>query len=148
MMMKKLNWGWGIAIFYSLFVLVMVGAVVKSSQLGVDLVQEKYYDADIAYEEFRQSRANASVLDSPPAVRVYAAEEYISIDFHSQWSRIEGKIQMYNPSDVMADKVFDIEMSQGLMKLPTSGLKKGRYTVKMTWEGDGKPYYIENTVVI
>ena len=146
--MFKLNWGNGIAIFYTLFVLVMVGAVIKSSQMGVDLVQEEYYDADIAYESFRQKRANAQNLEVSPSVAVHHESQFISIDFEDIWSNVKGTVQLYCPSDQDADMTYQIELHNGQMNLPISDLKKGRWKVILNWEGDGVPYYSENNIVI
>ena len=146
--MIKLNWGWGIAIFYSLFVIVMVTAVVKSSMMGVDLVQEQYYDADLAYESFRQSRVNTENLESRPSIKVYSKDNYISIDFMNNWQEIDGTVQMYRPSDGGADKVYSIQLKDGKMQVPTGDLISGRWKIKMTWKGDGTDYYMEDSVVI
>lgn len=146
--MIKINWGWGIAIFYTLFVIVMVTAVVKSSMMGVDLVQEEYYDADIAYESFRKSRANAENLTSPPSITVFSKDQYIGIDFKENWKKIDGTVQMYRPSDGTADKIYDIKLREGKMQLPTGELISGRWMIKMTWKGDGKEFYMEDSVVI
>lgn len=146
--MLKINWGTGIAIFYTLFVVIMVSAVVMSSRMGVDLVQEQYYDADIAYESFRQKRANAQELESSPSVAVHHKSQFINIDFDSIWSNVKGTVQLYCPSDQDADISFQIELKDGQMNLPIGDLKKGRWKVILNWEGDGIPYYTENNIVL
>ncbi|MDX1685878.1 MAG: FixH family protein [Saprospiraceae bacterium] len=146
--MFKLNWGWGIAIFYSLFVVIMVAAVVKSSIMGVDLVQEQYYDADIAYESFRQSRANAEKLSTPPSIQVYNKSQTINIDFNNNWKQVDGTVKMYRPSDKYADRSYEIDLSKGVMKISTQGLKPGRWKIQLTWKGDGVPFYMENSIMI
>jgi hypothetical protein len=146
--MFKINWGTGIAIFYTLFVVVMVSAVVMSSRMGVDLVQEQYYDADIAYESFRQKRANAEDLDKTPAVSVHHKSQFINIDFDNMWSEVEGTIQLYCPSDDDSDITYKIKLEEGQMNLPIGELKKGRWKVLLNWDGDGTSYYTENNIMI
>ena len=144
----KLNWGSGIAIFYGLFVLVMVGAVIKASQLGVDLVQEKYYDADIAYEEFRQKRENAKALESQPQVQVLNRSETLVLDFKGLWVDVKGTVRLYRPSDKYADLTFPLRLEDKTMSLSTEKLKKGRWKVILDWKGDGEPYYMETDIVL
>ena len=47
----KLHWGHGIAIFYSLFVAVLVFQVIRSTAYDNSLVSEAYYKDDINYQQ-------------------------------------------------------------------------------------------------
>ena len=143
----KLNWGTGIAIFYSLFVVVMIFAVVRSSQLGVDLVQEKYYDADIAYESFREKRSNASKLEQPPVIQVYHSKEILTVRFDTS-AEVQGTVKLYCPSDKFSDKTYPLRLENGTMFIPIQGLKSGRWKVLLDWKEHNVPYYIENDVVL
>jgi hypothetical protein len=49
----KLNWGTGIAIFYGLFMVIMITFVVMSRNVDHSLVMEDYYEADINYQEHK-----------------------------------------------------------------------------------------------
>jgi hypothetical protein len=143
----KLNWGTGIAIFYGIFVVIMVIAVVKSSQLGVDLVQEKYYDADIAYESFRVKRSNALSLEHPPQIQVFHKKGFIELDFESSNS-VTGTVKLYCPSDKYSDKTYKLDLNNGHMQVPIQGLKSGRWKIILDWEAESTPYYMENDIVL
>ena len=126
----------------------MITAVVKSSQLGVDLVQDNYYDADIAYESFRQKRSNATELTELPQIQILNSTQEVIIDFGVQWSKVNGEVIMYSPSSTARDKKFDSRVVEGKMRLSTEDLTSGKWTLKLDWKGDGIPYYMENTVII
>ena len=46
-----MNWGWRITIVYSLFALTMIGAVIYSTTLDVNLVEEDYYEKEVNYQQ-------------------------------------------------------------------------------------------------
>ena len=68
----KINWGSGIAIFYSLFVITMVYAVVRSTQFDNSLVSDHYYADDLKYQERFDKLSNAQNLKED--LKIQAAE--------------------------------------------------------------------------
>lgn len=145
----KLNWGTSIAIFYTFFVIVMVGAVIKATQMGVPLVQEEYYDADIAYESFRIKKANAAKLHQKPEIQVGNQGRIINVQLPSDTKLRTGSIQLYRPSQTGEDRMISLKLdSQQRMIIPTEGLIPGRWTVKLEWDSQGTPYYFEEDIVI
>ena len=145
----KLNWGTSIAIFYSLFVIVMVVAVIKATQLGVPLVQEEYYDADMAYESFRTKKANTAKLHQKPEIQVGSEGQIINVQLPENTKLRSGSIQLYRPSQTGEDRLIALKLdSQQRMSIPTKGLVPGRWTVKLEWDSQGTPYYFEEDIVI
>ena len=144
----KLNWGTSIAIFYGLFVIVMVGAVIKASQLGVPLVQDEYYQADINYEEFRTKRQNALKLEEGPKVMVKHQTGQVVVDFPDQ-KGIKGELQLYRPSQTGVDHIMPITVNDsGLMIIPLEKIQKGRWTIKLDWTSSDVGYFWEDDIVI
>ena len=144
----KLNWGTSIAIFYGLFVIVMVGAVIKASQLGVPLVQDEYYQADINYEEFRTKRQNAMQLEDGPKVMVKHKTGEVIVDFPDQ-AGIKGKVQLYRPSQTGVDHIMPITVNDsGYMVIPFEKIQKGRWTIKLDWTSSDVGYFWEDDIVI
>jgi len=65
----KFNWGMGIAIFMTCFIIFIVSFVVKSSFLNTDLYAEDYYQQELDYQDIIDAKVNA---------RVYKGDFYIS----------------------------------------------------------------------
>lgn len=58
----KLSWGTGIAIFYSVFVIVLVFVVVKSTSIDNALVTDDYYKKDLEYQTQIDKQVNSQGL--------------------------------------------------------------------------------------
>lgn len=146
----KLNWGNGIAIFYICFMIAMIFMVVKSAQNRVDLVQENYYEKDLNYEAFRQSRANAKAMVDPIQVSYLAKERHLSISFPSAMQNAIGEIALFRPSNKYMDKKYHLKLddqSQMTISLPPD-MRKGLWYVKVDWIHQDKSYYSEQSIVL
>ncbi|MBX2814504.1 MAG: FixH family protein [Saprospiraceae bacterium] len=146
----KLNWGTGIAIFYSLFVLAMISAVVKSCHNETHLVQENYYAKDLAYEGFRMARANARALSDPIMVD-QMGREALQVQFPKNMQNVKGEVHLFRPANKYQDKIVPIVLDDGnQMRVPLDeGTRSsGKWVLKVTWENDAVPYYHEEIVVL
>lgn len=144
----KLNWGNGIAIFYSLFVIVMVSMVVKASQININMVQENYYDQDLNYEEFRKSRQNGL---TPGALNIYYTPNAgnVQIGFPEGEQKITGVVKFYRPSNNGWDKSMTIALDdQNRMEIPVDQMPRGYWKILVHWETDGKSYYKEEPLIL
>lgn len=145
----KLNWGWGIAIFYSLFVIIMVGMVIMSSRQEINMVQDHYYEKDLNYEAFRKSRQNASELASKSMVTYDAGRKSISLEFPETLLQVEGEVTLYRPSSQSMDKKWPVRLNDaGIMEITTENLLPGLWRVLVDFKSAGKSYYHEQVVVI
>ncbi len=138
----KLNWGSGIAIFYSVFVLILVGFVVYASQQGVNMVDRSYYDQDMAYEEFRQKRNRGRKLASSIKLEVKDAGKLV-IGFPQQMKVESGHIHLYRPANHFDDKKINLQSGQNEIEVDISGLPGGIWLAKVDWVSDGQSYFIE-----
>ncbi len=144
----KWNWGTGIAIFYTTFVIVMVAMVVSASRKDVNMVQDNYYDKDLHYEAFRQSRENSRSL--PLRIEWNAAERHIQIHFPDDMQDLSGSVTLYRPSDRRLDRIFMLNHETPLptLKLPAQGLPAGMWRIMIDWQSAGVPYYKEEILVL
>ncbi len=144
-----MNWGTGIAIFYTLFVMAMIGAVVKSCHSETHLVQENYYAQDLAYEEFRQARSNAQELQDPIKIELIDREK-LQIQFPQDMKSVKGEVQLFRPSNKYKDKIWPIALSeknQMILALEDRSENSGKWIVKVRWENNAKDYYHEEVLV-
>ena len=145
----KLNWGSGIAIFYVLFMIVMIGMVIMSTYNKSHLVQENYYQRDINYEAFRQKRSNAENMTEPLSIRLASERKSIELKFPADMNKAEGSVTLFRPSDKSLDKVFNIDLEgNGSMEIPLeSFFASGLWKIKVDWKNEGIPYFKEKTLI-
>ena len=140
----KLNWGWRIAIFYSFFVITMIGMVVYSTQNKVQLVQDKYYDKDLEYEAFRQKRQNAEQLSQQLQINYIASLEQLELTFPKEMNVEEGTLTLFRPSNSFQDQKIRLKPDQhNQMRIPLHNLSKGHWKVQLDFKSAGKAYYKE-----
>jgi nitrogen fixation protein FixH len=143
----KINWGTGIAIFYSSFVLIMILMVVKASRTEINMVQENYYDQDLNYEAFRKSRQNGQ-SDLASIEYISGAQEVIIL-FDETSKSVTGNIKLYRPSDNLQDKNLTIKADQNnKVIVPVSELSRGYWKIQVQWESDGRQYYKEQAFIL
>jgi nitrogen fixation protein FixH len=145
----KLNWGTGIAIFYTAFVIVMVGMVVYSKNFDHSLVVDNYYEEDLKYQDHIDAVKNAQALAQDLIIRETPAAKSVLFEFPNGFQTLGGNILFYRADDKSKD--FEMEIvtdAQGKLEVPSSQLQRGRWTVKVNWLGDGKPFYKEEIIVL
>ncbi len=99
----KINWGSGIAIFYSLFVITMVYAVVRSTQFDNSLVSDHYYADDLKYQEKFDKLSNAQGLKQDLEIQTAESGSQVELFFPSELGKVHGEIYFFCPSDQSRD---------------------------------------------
>ena len=143
----KFNWGTGIVIFIIIFVSGIGTMVYISFQQKINLVHKDYYPREIEHQKMIEKVRNTNQLDGKMAVA--CTNDMVEVGFPDvfQFDKIEGKIQLYRPSDFAKDVFFIINLSDsGTQYISTEGLEKGRYIVKVEWVHNQTEYYFEESI--
>lgn len=141
----KINWGTGIAIFYGVFALSMVGVVFASRRHDPGLVQKNYYDLDLNYQAHLEKKQNAAVLSAPPQVRFDAATKTIRVQFPGDMTPTAGSVKCYRSASTDDDFTVEIDHANAL-EIPAQNLPPGRWHVELDWTAGGKSYFWETVV--
>lgn len=143
----KFNWGTGIFIFYSLFVIFILSLVFRSTQEPVDLVTEDYYQQELEFQEIIKKRDNANSLDSG---LVYTLNKMnISFTFPPSHQDASGTILIYRASNKNFDKKVDIDLNdERNMVIVMNDSPAGLYKMKVDWNNDSLGYYIEEDIYL
>lgn len=145
----KLNWGTGIALFYSLFVLVLVFAVFKSRNYDHSLVSNQYYADDLNYQQHYDKLMNAKMLEEDLMIWNKKQKGGVELQFPKELQGIGGEIHFFCPSDSKADFRMHIQPdSENVQFVPTEGLKKGLWKIKVDWTAESKAFYKEEVITI
>jgi nitrogen fixation protein FixH len=138
----KFNWGTGIAIVYSVFVLGMLGAVFASRRHDPGLVQKDYYSLDIHYQERLDRKQNAALLGDRLYIGYEAAQDVIAIQFPLELGAPTGRIKLFRPATLTDDRTLHVAPdARGRMEVPASKLQPGVWNREMEWEAGGKKYF-------
>lgn len=146
----KINWGTGIAIFYSLFVFFMVAMVINSTQNKPNMVQDNYYEKDLNYEAFRGKRENAANAKGQIKIEYLADEKNILLDFPDKVNKVSGKVTFFRPSDKNLDKIMDIKLNaDGQMIIGVDeSLPRGLWNIQIDWQDQVQQFYTEESIVL
>lgn len=142
----KINWGTGIAIVITIFVITVITFAWFASTQRVNLVEEDYYPKELTYGEKMDRISNTNNLGENIDIQFDSEFVYIHFPEFTHQEKPEGKIQLYRPSDYRKDLYFPVQINDsGYQYIPTSGLLKGKYTIKIDWSFNGIEYYFEET---
>lgn len=140
-MKLKMNWGTGIIIAYSIFIVLILVAVFKAVNQKIELVTPDYYAQEIDYQNKLDKKENAGTLDVP--VTVIQNERNVVITFPKEATGpLSGKVIFYRASNSADDVALNLKTDEsGQMVVPVSRLKKGSYSVLIDWAAGTKKYY-------
>ena len=143
-----MKWGYKIMIVFSLFVAGIVVLVIKSFRQEQQLVTTGYYEKELVYQEQINARHLSASLSVPVAASV--AEESITIQFPPEMKEreISASIHLYSPSDEKNDRKAVEKTLNALLELNATGVKRGKYYLKINWQQGGQQYYDELELLI
>ena len=145
-----MNWNWGakIAIFYTIFAASMVSMVLWSTTFDVNLVTENYYAEELDHDARMQAVSNSKSLDTPLSIAYKPGLQSINLEFPAGISGIEGKAWLYCISDRKQDQKIDLNVRDGKQSINTTGLKAGRWRVKVDWSIGDKRFFDEKGIIL
>jgi nitrogen fixation protein FixH len=147
--MKKIDWGTGIAIFYSTFAVVMMGLVIKSFDSPALVIKKNYYDDDINYQAHKVKVQNGAALAQDMTIEYVAEANTIILHFPQNQPEPIGKVTFFRPSKTDKDRSFDLKTDPSKrMFIRVDDFEKGLWIVQVEWQGEDKLYYKEEKINI
>ena len=143
-MKLKVNWGTGIVIALLIMMSAMLYLVSIAVRQDFDLVEKDYYQKSVNFQSQIDKINNVSKLEVP--VKLIQSEKAIQLDFPKLFQNelLEGTIHIYSPVSEKNDLTLPIRLDAGLSQsISVKNLPRGRYTVKLDWTSNDKPYYQE-----
>lgn len=149
MMKIKWNWGTGLFIGASLFILMIAVFAYFMFKQNFDLVEKDYYPKALVYQQRIDKLNNTAQLEEK--IRVEKLGSLVIIRFPSVFKpdSTSGTVQFYRPSGVSGDVNIPIQLdASGIMSYPISRLMKGKYMVKIDYNFRNKGYYQEEALFV
>ncbi len=145
----KINWGTGIVIAFGLFmafILYFVFLVQSDKRYDNELVISDYYKYEMSLEGQQQRERNANALDTK--VEIINSDTGVSIIFPNEfdYTKIEGKISLYRPSDEKLDFEIPISLSSSNLLIPRNVLADGRWDIYVDWKYEGTEYFNKKSI--
>lgn len=145
----KFNWGTGIFIVIVLFILAVVSFLIYVSNLDIKMVEDNYYDKELAYQDRIDKLNNTDALLW--RINVKQGPGNIIIQFPQLDTALipAGTLLFYRPSDPEKDFSVPLQLNDSSSQvIDIKGINKGKWVIKLEWDMGGKAYYFEEEVFI
>lgn len=140
-----MSWGTKVAALYLGFAGLIITLVVASMRQDFDLVTPDYYGAELRYQEVIDAGRNQAALSAPVSLQQEADSLRIRFPEEFIGRQVSGQLHFYAPVNAARDREFPIFLRQNELCIAYSQLHAGtHYTLKITWESEGKSYYQES----
>ncbi len=139
----KINWGTGVVIaiigFIS-FIMYFVITMSTDNNYSHDLVTNKYYQQELKYQQEIDASKNALELEENIKVEQSVGGLIVNFPKDLEYSKIEGKVFLYRPSNKQLDFEIPISISDKYLLVPEKRLVDGRWNIKIFWKYKNKDY--------
>lgn len=144
----KINWGTGIVIAIVLFMSFIMYFVISMStgkKFSHDLVTEKYYEKELAYQDQIDAEENAKQLKE--GIRIVKSEKGLLIYLPKELQNtMEGKLFLYRPSNKQLDFEIPISKDDDYLLVPEKSLLDGRWNISLNIEDEDKKYHFSKEI--
>jgi hypothetical protein len=143
----NMNFGKWIVVAFIVFTVFIATLATICIRQDVPLVSKDYYQEELAYQEQIGRIENANLLAETPVIAF--DKNNITITYKNMASIKNGKLKLIRPSDENLDQNFELQSVEG--NVEQFEIKKpvpGMYRAKMSWEQEGKQYFIERIIVL
>lgn len=140
-----MNWGRWIFVAFVLFAGFIATLVTVCVRQDVSLVSKEYYKDELAYQDQIVRIRNVSSLTHKPEISVTQGTLVVSFGEPSKVS--SGELKLFRPSDARLDRSFELRDAEtDRLQFDVSQFPAGMYKARMTWQMNGKEYFIEEIV--
>jgi hypothetical protein len=124
-------------------ILFMVYMVTQCLRQNIPLVNENYYQKEVAYQQEIDAKENASSLLEKISITKVEKTLQVNIPNAVMENFTSGEIKFYCPSDKSQDKEIKLQKQTGPIMVNTADWKNIGYIAKVNIEAGGKKYYQE-----
>jgi hypothetical protein len=141
-MKYRFHWGWGIAVFYTMFAIALIFFVLYSRTLDRSLVVDNYYDYDIGFEKLiGEKRRNSNSLEVPLIIEYSESEKHVQVVFPPDMPAISGDILFYRVNNKNLDMTIPVNTdNSNVHMIDVSKMAGGLWKISVDWQSEGKNY--------
>jgi len=136
----KMNWGTGLAIWLTVFVIAILTFVTFAFNQDVNLVNKEYYQKGVDFDHERDKRERG--LSEENYFQIQQDEQFVILTIDSNFfSKItDVEAYFYRPSDRREDKHITFSSTQ--LSVPKTDLIQGRYELNILWNQNNTDYQL------
>lgn len=146
-----MNWGKKIILSFVVFIGLLFTLVYISVNTDFYLVEEDYYEQELAYEDQIQRIRNHDLLAEKPIFKIDRREFTAALTFPSDLvgNMVEGSVMFYRANTAKLDQEFTLAFNdEGEFVVDISKFAVGAWKLKIKWADSEKEYYREIAFVI
>lgn len=141
-MIRLMNWGKGIIIGMSLFMLFIIFMCVKMFRLPADEYDHHYYEKGLNFDKDYAKEKQVEIDKAQPLIII--SGQKVNVTFSEP---ANGTARFVRPSSEALDHSFVINTGTGKSAgIPVAALAKGRWRIVLEWESGQKRYLYEKEV--
>lgn len=148
---EKFNWGTGIFLAITLFVIATLSVVSYLISLDFYLVSSDHYEQGVEYQETIDGQQRVKNLENPVLVLFDEPNVSIKITFPKELrsDSLSGSVTFYRPNDSELDRKYKLQIDEdGRQTIPVSDFEKGRWKLTLEWKQDSLIYIDEKNIFI
>lgn len=126
-----MNWGYRLLILYASFVIMILFLVFKASHTEFDLVSDKYYQEEIAYQQTIDARNSKIFTDRQMNFNISEGDLKFHWDFETAILADSCVLYVYCPQDAKMDKRFTVSQP-GDQVFRYESMKTHHFQVKLS----------------
>ena len=150
-MKKKFNWGKGIFIAITVFVIGILSMVSYLISLDFYLVNNNHYEEGVQYQKTIDSKARTDSLAEPVVILFDDERVAVKVVFPDavMEKAQEGTISLYRPNNSEMDMKLPIEFGAGNTHvIPMERMDKGKWVLTINWKMDSLDYVTQKVIII
>jgi len=140
-----MNWGYKIAIGFTVFCLATIGVTVYFMMQKVDVVTDNYYEKELKYQDQIDKVTRTRALKE--SVDITNTGKELIIKFPNVPDKNQNKdfISLYRPSDNTKDvKIPVLTDTSRIQIVNVERIARGYWKVQVNWTSRGSEYYYES----
>ncbi len=138
-----MNWGYKILIVFVLFGGMIGYMVYRSFNTNFELVESDYYSKELRYQQVIDGTHRANALTGDVEFSQNGKQVTMRLPGDTAARTVTGNALFYCAYDATRDKNVNLtSLTESMDVLP------GNYTVKVTWNQEGKDYYAEKKLTV
>lgn len=145
-----MSWGYRILLAYGLGILFISFFVYKAMQVKTEMSEAHYYEKELMYNEFANTKRNGDKVSNLVTVSVSKNKLEVLLSPWLSDSLENGVLYLYYPSAKMFDKTFILSKftSKNGYTIDPSYLHGGNCYARLSFERSGTHYFIEKQIFI
>ena len=144
-----MNWGHKIAIVIILFVFGMLGMVYFASLQTNEMIDDNYYQKELAYQEIIDAQKNLLDLGSGDLISQTKSDIVISFPEVAFGNLERGHIELLRPDAQSKDFNMPLIPTNSNQRfINKADLSQGIYKARIRWTNGGKEYYTEESLFV